>query len=161
MDLLMQLQKSFVRRLVIFSAVLMSSAVVDAVVDQMGVDVKAAEKNKAKFLNEDELPEFVQLDTVTVSIIKDGRVVAYLQVEIELEAHDAKGSEKLTLALPFVHHAILMDLHGAMNALWVTNTDPSVPSIKKRIERVVEKKLREDIIKVINVRKVFLQRLEG
>ena len=136
--------------------------------------ISAEQRNIDKNLKVAPPPNFVEMEPFTVSVIKNGSTVAYLRIEITLEAHDEEGSEIIQYILPNVRDAVLVDLHGAMSNLWITGNEPPMSALKKRIEQIIEQKLfstgeyaingkliNRDMIKAVHIKNIAMQHVNG
>lgn len=135
-------------------------------------DISVEQRNVDKHLKVTPPPNFVELKPFTISVIKNGATVAYLQIEITLEAHDEEGAETIQLIIPKVRDAVIVDLHGAMGKLWITGSEPPMSAMKQRIERIIEqqlfstdkyaingKLLNRDMIKAVHIKNIAMQHI--
>lgn len=159
------------KQLELLSILFIFTSFVLAKKDVTGVDITEA-KGSTEKLKKAPPPEFVEMAPFTVSVIKNGAAIAFLRIEVTLEAHDVEGTEIINIVLPKVRDAILVDLHGAMSKFWVTDAEPSMFALKKRIERIIEDKIftkeysikgkliDRDMIKSVQIKNMALQHVE-
>ena len=57
-------------------------------------------------------PEFLDIDSLSVPVIRDGRVQKYVLLRLTLEMKDAKAKNIAKDAMPLVKDTFLNDLHG-------------------------------------------------
>lgn len=84
-------------------------------------------------------PEFLELDSLSVPVIRGGRLDKYIMLRLTLEMKDAKAKAVGKEAMPLVKDAFLRDLHGFFADQPPTDEGIDVRLVKARLMRVSER----------------------
>lgn len=107
----------------------------------------AAETEEEKMME----PEFVDLEKLSISVIREGRVDRYITINVSLEMQNSEAKMLGDEALPRLKDAIFRDLHSYFSMQRSEDTGINVDQVKSRLmwaaERAIGKgKVREVII---------------
>ena len=94
-------------------------------------------------------PEFLDVDSLSVPVIRDGRLQKYIMLRLTLELKDAKAKSAAKEAMPLVKDAYLRDLHGYFADQPPKDDGIDVRVVKARLMRVSERLFGEG--QVVNV----------
>lgn len=84
-------------------------------------------------------PEFLEIDSLSVPVIKDGRVQKYVLLRLTLEMKDVKAKNVGKEAMPLLKDAYLRDLHGYFADQPASEEGIDVRVVKARLMRVSER----------------------
>lgn len=109
-----------------------------------------------------EKPKLLRFNPLKITVIKDREIVAYIQLEIELEAEAKQDMDAFKNIAVKLHDAFLVDLQYAFSTLWQGyrpgGVDPDIDVIKSRLKRIVDVKA-PNVVKNVYVRTLNTTRL--
>lgn len=85
-------------------------------------------------------PELVQLDSLTIPVIRQGAVRKYILLKITLQVVDQDGKELATLVMPRIKEETYLSLHEYFSAAPL-DQPISIVAIKRRLRKIVEKNI--------------------
>ena len=94
-------------------------------------------------------PELVQLDSLTIPVIRQGAVQKYILLKITLQLKDQDWKELALLVMPRIKEQTYLSLHDYFSAAPL-DQPISIVAIKRRLRRVVEKSIgSENLVDVL------------
>lgn len=81
-------------------------------------------------------PELVALEPITVPVIRQGSVRKFVLLKITLQLKDQEGKEMAIVAMPRIRDESIRALHSYFASVPL-DAPLSIPSIRKRLRRVV------------------------
>lgn len=104
-------------------------------------------------------PPFFYLPSLKIPILKEGKLVAYLHLKVEMEAssHDFFSFSKIFL--PLLVDRIFTDLYISFSSLWFVGVNPQLKVVKGRLFKVGESTLGYGAIRNIYIRQLMIERV--
>ncbi|MCX7337908.1 MAG: hypothetical protein NTX76_01315 [Alphaproteobacteria bacterium] len=97
-------------------------------------------------------PPFFRLPPLIVPIVKQGEVVAYYFVRMEMEASSLAVFSEAKVSLVKLIDGVFADLYAALGTLWQGAGDPDQSVIKERVQRVADQVMGKGKIKSVYIR---------
>jgi flagellar basal body-associated protein FliL len=117
------------------------------------------EKKESKIRGENSL--FIQFEPFHVPIIRNNQPVGYVGMRIILEAENEEAASYLADQLPRIHDLIYKDIYLICDVIWETSYNPTLVSLKKRIDAICKKLIGVDLVKNVLIENLFMRRLSG
>lgn len=115
------------------------------------------EKKESKVKGKDSL--FIQFEPFQVPIIRANQPVGYMGMRIILEAENEEAANYLVDQLPRIHDTIYKDIYIICDVIWDTSYNPTLVSLKKRIDTICQKLIGVDLVKNVLIENLFMRRL--
>ncbi|MGL5719447.1 MAG: hypothetical protein ACRCYP_01440 [Alphaproteobacteria bacterium] len=115
------------------------------------------EKKESKIKGKDSL--FIQFEPFQVPIIRVNQPVGYMGMRIILEAENQEAASYLVDQLPRIHDIIYKDIYIICDVIWDTSYNPTLISLKKRIDTICKKLIGVDLVKNVLIENLFMRRL--
>lgn len=94
-------------------------------------------------------PELVQLDSLTIPVIRQGAVKKYILLKITLQVADQDGKEFALQVMPRIKEETYLSLHDYFSAAPL-DQPISIVAIKRRLQKVVAKNIgSENLVDVL------------
>lgn len=101
------------------------------------------------------LPVFVELETLSVHVIRGGGVQKYIVLDLTLEMRDAEAKALAENKMPKLRDVYIAALNQYFTNLPSLKDGINISHIKQRLKRHSEKALGKDAVKDILVQSVF------
>ena len=102
-----------------------------------------------------ERPRFIQLDPLSVPLIKDNEVIGNIQLAVSLEAESSEDARLISRAKPRLSDAFLRDLYQHVPRYLRREPQIDIAVIKKRLKVVADRVLGEGVVKEVLVQGVM------
>ncbi len=94
-------------------------------------------------------PELVQLDSLTIPVIRNGSVQKYILLKITLQLMDQDGKELALRVMPRIKEETYISLHDYFSAAPL-DQPISIVAIKRRLRKIAEKNIgSENLVDVL------------
>jgi len=91
--------------------------------------------------------QFVDLETINVAVIHNGRVEKHVVIQVTLEVATAEARPLVTKSIPRLKDAFIKDMYDYYAILPSTQRGINVEAIKKRLKRTADAVMRDGSIK--------------
>ncbi|MGL5784151.1 MAG: hypothetical protein ACRCYZ_01515 [Alphaproteobacteria bacterium] len=115
------------------------------------------EEKDSKIKGKDSL--FIQFEPFQVPIIRANQPVGYMGMRIILEAENEEAANYLVDQLPRIHDTIYKDIYIICDVIWDTSYNPTLVSLKKRIDTICQKLIGVDLVKNVLIENLFMRRV--
>ncbi len=103
-------------------------------------------------------PEFVQIDTIVIPVIREGAVLHHLSYSLEIEVKDTDAKFRLYESFRELRDAFIVELHSLAAMRFVQQGNYDIHLIKKRLKLVGDKIVGKNVIEAILVRHLAKRR---
>jgi flagellar basal body-associated protein FliL len=102
-----------------------------------------------------EEPEFVDIENLSISVIREGRVDRYITISVSLEMFDKDAKEHGDEAFPRLKDAVFRDLHSYFSMQQAGQTGINVAQVKSRLMWAAERAIGRGKVKQIIIQGAY------
>ena len=103
-------------------------------------------------------PEFVQIDTIVIPVIREGTVLHHLSYSLQVEVRDSDAKFQLYESFRQLRDAFIVELHSLAAMRFVQQGNYDIHLIKTRLKLAGEKIVGKNVIEAILVRHLAKRR---
>ncbi|MCR9219585.1 MAG: hypothetical protein NXI21_05100 [Alphaproteobacteria bacterium] len=102
-------------------------------------------------------PVFLELDSLTIPVIRSGSIVKYVLLKITLEVEDQGARDEVVDRMPRLKDAFLRDLHDYFASIPL-DSPVNVRTVKQRLQRVADRQAGPGVVKDVLIQGAFEKR---
>lgn len=117
-----------------------------------GLDIPVAEQVEEP--EQENKPIFIDLESLTIPVIRGGAVAKYILLRVTLEVEDAAAEEQVKDRMPLLMDAYIRDLHHYFASIPI-NDKLNVRTVKRRMQRVSDRIVGPGVVSGILIQGAF------
>lgn len=99
-------------------------------------------------------PVFLELDSLTIPVIRSGSIARYVLLKITLEVEDQGARDEVVDRMPRLKDAFLRDLHDYFASIPL-DSPVNVRTVKQRLQRVADRQAGPGVVKDVLIQGAF------
>lgn len=102
-----------------------------------------------------EVPEFVDLENLSIPVIREGNVEKYITISVSLEMRDKNAKALADEAFPRLKDAIFRDLYSYFSMQQSTNGGLNVSQVKSRVLWAAERSMGKGLVRQVIIQGAY------